>query len=307
MTNGSTLKLGLGLPNAGPLASPETITEAAIGAEEIGLASVWVLDRIVRPRAPKWGEAPPPYYSTVFDPIETLTYVAALTQRVELGTSVVQSLLHPPVILARRLATLDQLSRGRLTAGLGQGWMAEEFSIAGVPIRRRGRGMVEYLAALHATWGPDPVRFDGEFYQIPESDIGPKPARRIPILLGYHSDAGIRLAARHADGLLPNRRDLNTLRRDVEVFWETAAEAQRDVSTMRISFRGAARLESAASAARPLFVGTLDQWAEDVSGLAALGVHDLHLQLHTPVPEQLDTMAKLHEMVGSDGMAPSAA
>ncbi len=297
MAEGATIRLGLGLPNAGPLASRDNILEAAIGAEEIGLASVWVLDRVVRPRAPKWGEAPPSYYSTVFDPIETLTYVAARTQHIRLGTSVVQSLLHPPVILARRLATLDQLSGGRLVAGLGQGWMPEEFAVAGIPIRRRGRGMVEYLAAVRAVWGPDPVRFEGEFYQIPESDIGPKPARPIPILLGYDSDAGIRLAARYADGILPNRRDLNILRRDLDLFWEATAEAQRDVSAMQIVFRGAARLETAAGTGRHLFVGTLEQWADDLSRLAALGVHDVHLQLRTPVAQQLDTMAKLHAMV----------
>lgn len=296
VTGGPTIRLGLGLPHAGPLATRDNILEAALGAEEIGLDSVWVLDRVVRPLVPTSGQPLPVFYSTIFDPIETLAYVAARTERVGLGTSVLQCLLHPPVVLARRLATLDQLSGGRVVAGLGQGWMPEEFAVAGVPLKRRGRGMVEYLAAVRAVWGPDPVRFEGEFYQIPESDIGPKPVRPIPILLGYDSDAGIRLAARHAAGILPNRRDLDTLQRDLELFRQTAAEARRDVAAMRIVFRGAARLDTVVGAERPLFRGTLQQWAEDLSRLTALGVHEVHLQLHTPVAQQLATMAELNAL-----------
>jgi len=138
-----------------------------------------VLDRLLRPLSPARGEAPSAYYSTVFDALETLAYVAGLTSRVELGTSVIQALYHSPVVLARRLATIDQLSGGRVIAGLGRGWMPEEFTVAGVPLRRRKRAMPEFLAAMRATWGPDPVRFAGEIYDIPESDIGPKPARAI--------------------------------------------------------------------------------------------------------------------------------
>ena len=95
------LKLGIGLPHAGPLASAQNIARLARGAEEIGLDSVWVLDRLLRPLSPARGEAPSAYYSTVFDALETLAYVAGLTSRVELGTSVIQALYHSPVVLAR--------------------------------------------------------------------------------------------------------------------------------------------------------------------------------------------------------------
>jgi len=291
------IKLGIGLPHAGPLASPANIARAATGAEEIGLDSVWVLDRLLRPRAPAWGDAPPPYYSVVFDPIETLTYVAARTSRVQLGTSVIQALVHPPLLLARRLATLDHLSGGRVIAGLGRGWMPEEFAVAGVALSRRERAMPEFLAALRAAWGPDPVRFDGEIYDIPESDVGPKPAHPIPLLLGYDSDFGIRLAARHADGLNSNRHDLQTLRRDLDLFRETAAAAGRDPLALPVVFRGAARLDDAAGGDRSLFVGSLDQWIEDVEQLAALGIEHIFLQLHTPLEQQLQTMTELRGRV----------
>ena len=224
-------------------------------------------------------------------------YVAGLASRVELGTSVIQALFHSPDVLARRLATIDQLSGGRVIAGLGRGWMPEEFAVAGVPLSRRKRAMPEFLAAMRATWGPDPVRFAGEIYDIPESDIGPKPARSIPLLLGYDSDFGVRLAARHADGLHANRHDLQTFARDVELFRKTAVAAGRDPQSLSISFRGAGRLTDAAGPGRPLFVGSLEQWVEDIERLAALGVSHLFVQLHTPIEQQLSTMAELRERI----------
>ena len=256
-----------------------------------------MLDRLLRPLSPARGEAPSAYYSTVFDALETLAYVAGLTSRVELGTSVIQALYHSPVVLARRLATIDQLSGGRVIAGLGRGWMPEEFTVAGVPLRRRKRAMPEFLAAMRATWGPDPVRFAGEIYDIPESDIGPKPARAIPLLLGYDSDFGVRLAARYADGLHANRQDLQTFARDVELFRETAVAAGRDLQSLSISFRGAGRLTDAAQPARPLFVGSLEQWVDDIERLATLGVSHVFVQLHTPIEQQLSTMTELRERI----------
>ena len=119
----------------------------------------------------------PEDFGTVYDPVETLTYVAARTSRITLGTSVLDALFQSPVILARRLATLDRFSGGRLVAGIGQGWMEQEFEAAGVSMKRRGAGFEEHLLAMRAVWGPDPVHFEGRFYRIPEADIGPKPVR----------------------------------------------------------------------------------------------------------------------------------
>ena len=93
----------------------------------------------------------------MFDPLETLTWVAAQTRRIGLGTLVMDPLFQSPLVLAKRLATLDRLSGGRLMAGVGQGWMPEEFEAVGVPMARRGAGFEEHLAAMRACWQPDPV------------------------------------------------------------------------------------------------------------------------------------------------------
>jgi alkanesulfonate monooxygenase SsuD/methylene tetrahydromethanopterin reductase-like flavin-dependent oxidoreductase (luciferase family) len=120
-------KLGLALPTSGSGASPEAITDIAEGAERLGLASVWTFERLMRPirgATPIGGgdDVPlPEGYGCVYDPVETLAYVAARTTAITLGTSVLDALLHSPIVLARRLATLDRLSGGRLVAGPGSG------------------------------------------------------------------------------------------------------------------------------------------------------------------------------------------
>src|SRR5919197_5738739 len=141
------MELGVSLPTAGPLASPATIVPVAQEAERLGYAAVWTFERLLRPVA---DEQVPEAYQVVYDPLETLAYVAAVTERVKLGTSVVDALFHPPVVLARRYATLDQFSGGRVIAGLGQGWMPQEFETATVPVRRQGAWMDELIAALRA-------------------------------------------------------------------------------------------------------------------------------------------------------------
>src|SRR3954447_13972711 len=180
----TSIKLGVHLPVAGRGATPESIAQVAEEAERVGLDSVWTWERLMRPTVPIPMGGPggpvmdaPEDFGSVYDPIEVLAYVAARTSRISLGTSVLDTLFHSPVILARRLATLDRLSGGRLVAGLGQGWMEQEFQAAGVSMRRRGAGFEEHLLAMRAVWDADPVRFDGRFYRSPDAAIGPKPVR----------------------------------------------------------------------------------------------------------------------------------
>ncbi len=149
----TAIKLGVHLPVAGQGASPEVIAQVALEAERNGLGSVWSWERLMRPTVPiALGGAGGPVmdapedFGIVYDPIETLTYVAAMTSRITVGTSVLDALFQSPIILARRLATLDRFSGGRLVAGIGQSWMDQEFAAAGFsprsPARRRGgRGL----------------------------------------------------------------------------------------------------------------------------------------------------------------------
>lgn len=296
------MELGVGLPNGGATVVTEELVRLATGAEAAGLDSVWVMDRWLRPRhpvvipgVPVPVELPPEGYACVFDPLDVLAHLAALTTRVRLGTSAVQALLQPPVLLARRLATVDQLSRGRVIAGVAAGWMREEFAAAGLAPTGPGARLDAHLAAMRAVWAPDPVQVTGSAYPVPPSDVGPKPFGRpaIPVLLGYTTAAGIRRAARIADGLHPYRTDGDELAADLAVFRAAAADAGRDASALPVVLRGDAVLDPDAGSSRPLFRGTVAQWAEDAERVAELGVGHLVLQVAAPAEAAI---AALHDL-----------
>lgn len=203
------MKIGLRLPQTGQLhATKEKIIQLARGAENAGFDSLWVLERLVWPINPR-DQYPgtsdgkfPDDWQYILDPLETLTFVAANTDKIELGTSVVDVLFHNPVILARRFATLDVLSEGRSIAGCGIGWSKDEYKVSGIPFKDRGKRADEYLQILKKIWTEDIVEFKGQFYNIPASKITPKPIRKphIPIYLGGYSQGTFARIANYANG-----------------------------------------------------------------------------------------------------------
>ena len=190
-----TLKIGILLPLAGQQATRGNIIQTAKLAEQEGFDSLWVFERLLWPLNPQtpYPATPdgslPIEYQKVFDPLETLTYVAANTNKISLGTSVIDMLFHNPVVLARRFATLDVLSEGRAIAGLGIGWSKDEYQASNIPYENRGKRADEFIQALKKIWTEDIVEFKGEYYNIPASKIGPKPIQNphIPIYLGGFS------------------------------------------------------------------------------------------------------------------------
>jgi len=188
------LDVGVHLPQYGRVGSPEAITRAARRAEELGFADVWVSDHTVHPAAQSY---PSPY---LYDPLVTLTWAAACTERVRLGTSVLVVPSHEPVGLANRLASLDNLSGGRLVVGAGVGWSEAEYEAVGRDFHTRGRQLDEALELFRAAWTEDPVTFRGEFTDLDEIRILPKPTGHIPIWIGGGSDAAYRRGIRHGDG-----------------------------------------------------------------------------------------------------------
>jgi probable F420-dependent oxidoreductase len=188
------VQVGIHLPQFGRASSPDAITRAARLAEELGFADVWVSDHVAIPAAQDY---PSPY---LYDPLLTLTWAAAATERVGLGTSVLVVPQHTPLALANSLASLDALSGGRLTIGAGVGWSEAEFAALGKPFADRGRRMDEMLDVLRACWGPDPVEFHGEFVQLDPIKVQPKPAHPIPIWVGGRSEPAYRRACERGDG-----------------------------------------------------------------------------------------------------------
>ncbi len=303
------MDIGIALPHVGPYASREAIVHTAQEAERLDFGAVWVLERLLRPTAPlpqpRGGVAPmSEVYATAYDPIETLTYVAAKTERIKLGTSVMDALFHVPVVLARRFATLDQLSGGRVIAGLGQGGNAPEFETSNVPMKRRGKGFEEFIGALRAAWGPDPVSFAGRFYKIPEAQIGPKPVQPggPPILIGGRDPAALERAARLAEGINPVLSAWEPFEQTVNTFQAAARAAGRDPAQLQIVVRGNVRPGRAPAAdPRPPLTGTMTHVAEDFARLRALGVTHVFFDMNfasTSVDEQLRLLEPLKKALG---------
>ncbi|MCO8302852.1 MULTISPECIES: TIGR03619 family F420-dependent LLM class oxidoreductase [Streptomyces] len=204
------MRIGFALPQFGPLAHhPEEIARFARRAEELGADSLWVGDRLIAPVDPSVGYAGtdviPPEFRAALDPFTVLAAAAAATERVQLGTDVINAPWYPPAVLARSLTTIDLLSGGRLLVGLGTGWSPEEYQAVDVPMAERGRRLDECLDALNAWWTENPVEYRGEHWTVPASHVDLKPASRPhpPVYLAAFAPAAVRRMARRADGWLP--------------------------------------------------------------------------------------------------------
>lgn len=296
------VQIGAALPIAGPDSSAEAIATVATNAERIGLGSLWAYERLLRPTEPIAMGGPggpvmdaPPDWATMYDPLETLSYVAAKTERIQLGMSVLVALFQAPVVLARRLATLDQLSGGRLLAGVGQGWMAQEFAAAGVPMGRRGAGFEEQLEVMRAVWGPNPVRYEGRFYQVPECEIGPKPVRPggPAVLVGAATPPAIERAARLGLGLSLVVFAWDALGATIADFRRTAAAAGHDADglPLTVQVNGAVTADKPVDDRSPL-TGSVEQVTDDLLELDRLGVDHVFWSMMDPA-EQLDILGQL--------------
>ena len=293
------MKLGLGLPHHGVEATPHKIVEFAQRAEALGFDSLWAFERLLRAVEPAEGWRTPECYANVFAPVETLTYVAAHTSTIRLGTSVLAALFHVPVLLARRLATLDHLSAGRLVVGLGQGWSADEFATANVPMGRRGSGFEEFIAALRATWGPDPVSYQGRFYRIAASQVSPKPLQPggPPILIAAAPgvDASVQRAGRLGLGLNPGISEWKSFEQQLATF-RAAVPAGESPGPIVVRVNNPVTQAPLDEADRAPLSGSVDQIKRDLLRVAELGVDEVMwdlTQAEVPYNVQLTLLDQL--------------
>lgn len=187
------MKVGIKI---GPATDPG-VKQAAIRAEEMGFDSVWLSERVAIPV----DKAHP--YEAGTDPWIGLAFVAAVTSRVQLGTSVSQIALRTPVLMARELATLDRLSDGRLIVGAGAGWVEEEFTSTGVPFATRGGRLNEFIPLLRHLWTNPEQPWNGKYFDIPAVGlVRPLTPGGPPIFVGAGASPGVRRAARYGDGFI---------------------------------------------------------------------------------------------------------
>lgn len=199
----------LWMPTANPFATPEMLAAVGAEAEARGVHRLWVGEHVVLfdrydsayPYAED-GRIPIPPATGLLEPLTTLSYLAAHTATVRLGTAMLLLPQRNPVYTAKEVATLDWLSQGRIDLGVGVGWLAAEFEAVDVPWPRRGARTDEYLEVLRALWCDDPSEFRGDLYQLPPCSMFPKPVQdpHPPIHIGGESDAALKRVARAGQG-----------------------------------------------------------------------------------------------------------
>lgn len=278
------MRAGFFLPVVGPAASPQAIVHVAERAEALGFDSLWSTERLLYPITPQtpYGGTPdgslPEVYKIALDPLETLTYAAAHTHRIALGTSVLDIPFYNPVLLARRLTTVDIFSGGRLRIGLGQGWSKDEYDAVGITPRGLGPRADEFLQVLQAIWTTDPVEFHGRYFRIPRSVIQPKPAQKPhpPVYLAAFSPGALKRAATKASGWMPAGMPVDQLKQTMASLKAMAQAAGRDSTKVEVVLRA-----NLTFSPKPLgrgrwsFTGTPEEIQEDISAARGVGVNEL--------------------------------
>lgn len=195
------MKYGLFGINFGPCADPEVSSEVAIAAEAAGFESLWTGEHVALP-SPQAPPSPVPAETPFVDPAVALAYIAGQTQSILLGTGIIILPQRNPVVLAKELASVDVVSKGRLLFGLGVGYIPAEFEALGVPYAQRGARSDEYLEAILALWTEPQPSFEGEFVRFSGIDAMPRPVQQPhpPVVVGGLSDAAFSRAVTRGNG-----------------------------------------------------------------------------------------------------------
>jgi probable F420-dependent oxidoreductase len=246
------MQIGLMFANTGVCTGPEGAVAVAQHAEAGGLDSLWTVEHVVIPAgyASRYPYSPTGRMSggedvSIPDPLIWLAYVAARTSRLLLCTGVLILPQRSPLITAKEVATLDQLSGGRVRLGVGIGWLREEFEAIGVPFEERAARTEEAIAALRTLWSQEVPTFAGRFYRFQDARMWPKPVRgTVPVVIGGHSEAAARRAGRLGDGYFPASADPASIPGLIEVMRDAAARAGRDPATLEVTVGGPPRPEA---------------------------------------------------------------
>ena len=280
------MDLGFAVPLAGSWATPANQVLLAQRAEALGYASLWTFQRLLYPADVSQADAPrrwAPVYRSVADPLITLAFLAARTERVRLGVAVLNMPWFSPLLLAKQTASLDAVSGGRLDLGLGLGWAAEEYAATGAPADKRGARAEEFVACLRACWTDPVVDFHGRFHDVGPAHVDPKPVQRPhpPLLLGGGVEAALRRAGRTADGWISSSgQDLRDIGAAAAVVRGAASDAGRDPAAVRVVCRGVVKIRDAGREGRRPLTGSYDEVRADLVELAGHGVTELFVDLN---------------------------
>jgi probable F420-dependent oxidoreductase len=277
VTGPEHLRIGLALPTAPELSTPEALTELVAAAERLGYDSLWANDHVLLP-------ASAPEMAHQLDCLALLAWLCARTERVAIGTSVLVLPYREAPEVAKALATIDWLSGGRLVVGVGVGWFKEEFAALGVPFAARGARTDEGMRVIRNLWGTSPASFDGRWWSYREVVSRPPgaSARRgtIPLLVGGASSAAVRRAVEQGDGWHPLNVPIERLPIAVASYRDACAAAGRTPgAVVARHFPGG---PATWSGERVPFTGSDDEMRADLARYAASGIGELVLSWEDP-------------------------
>jgi probable F420-dependent oxidoreductase len=280
------MKIGLCLPQLGPHASLDAVRGFAESAELLGFDSLWVQEHLFYPQpAVGYAGAPgvpwPEAYAQLLSPLELLSFVAGITGRIRLGTSILVTAYHRPLALAKQASTLDVLSGGRLLLGLGLGWCEQEYQLMDTPFAARGPRSRDFIQALKNCLGPDPVEYKGAFFDIPACRTSPKPVNgSLPLISGFWSEAGMRRTAEHCDAWMPAGMNISVAAAGMKAINGMARDdfGRGPLDLVYRVFSSPALAGVAEVAATPLspnWLGSVDSMRGKVEEAVAAGVSEL--------------------------------
>ena len=235
------MKVGIAFANILNFGTPDGSIQFAQAAEKAGVESLWTVEHVIYPSSydsqypydPSGQMAMAPD-TDLTDPLIWLTWLAANTSSIRLGTGIIILPERNPLVLAKQVGTLDSFSGGRVELGIGVGWLKEEFEALGVPWERRGARTDEYVAVMRELWGGNEVSFDGEFVSFDRVSSNPKPLNgSVPITIGGHSDAAARRAGRIGNGFFPGKGNLEHM---LGLVRESAEKHGRDASEIEVTW-----------------------------------------------------------------------
>ena len=287
------MRFGIAFANTGPFATPDGAAAMAEAAEQAGFDSLWTVEHVVVPKqyasvypySPN-GKMPGADAFDIPDPLIWLAWVAARTTTLRLATGILILPQRNPFVVAKEVATLDQLSGGRVILGVGIGWLEEEFRILGADWEDRAQRTEEYIEAMRTLWREDLPSFEGDTISFTETISLPRPAARsVPIVVGGHSPASARRAGRIGDGYFPAKGDIGSLIAEMR---KAAEQAGRDPDAIEVTC-GLASFQG-------------DEALEEVGRLAEMGVDRLMIP---PLSFDASQLRDLLAAFGDDVIARS--
>lgn len=244
------MEFGISFANTGIGSTPDGTVALAQAAEAAGFTTLWAVEHVV---VPSGYESKYPYDPSgkmaggaeefdLPDPLVWMTWVAANTTALQIGTGILIAPQRNPVITAKEVATIDRFSGGRVRLGVGIGWLREEFDAIGVPWTDRARRLEDHVAAMRALWTEDVASYHGTYVNFDKCIVRPQPVRgTVPIVIGGHSEAAAQRAGRIGDGFYPGTADTEALAPLITLMRRTAEEAGRDPNLIPVYAGGSNR------------------------------------------------------------------